>query len=64
VRQEIAIIFFFLTIMVVFDSKLDKWFRKFLIVLFIFATLISHYSTAYVAFVLILPILLYPFSGA
>lgn len=61
VRQEIAIIFFFLTIMVVFDSKLDKWFRKFLIILFIFATLISHYSTAYVAFVLILPILLYPF---
>ncbi len=60
VRQEIAIIFFFLTIMVVFDSKLDKWFRKFLIILFIFATLISHYSTAYVAFVLILPILLYP----
>jgi uncharacterized membrane protein len=61
VRQEIAIIFFFLTIMVVFDIKLDKWFRKLLIVLFIFATLISHYSTAYVAFVLILPILLYPF---
>jgi uncharacterized membrane protein len=61
VRQEIAIIFFFLTIMVVFDFKMDKWLCKFLIVLFIFATLISHYSTAYVAFILILPILLYPF---
>jgi uncharacterized membrane protein len=61
VRQEIAIIFFFLTIMVVFDFNMDKWLRKFLIVLFIFATLISHYSTAYVAFVLILPILLFPF---
>lgn len=61
VRQEIAIIFFFLTVMVLFDFKMDKWLRKFLIVLFIFATLISHYSTAYVAFILILPILLYPF---
>ncbi|HEY0196101.1 MAG TPA: DUF1616 domain-containing protein, partial [Methanobacterium sp.] len=61
VRQEIAIIFFFLTIMVVFDTKIDKWLRKALIVLFIFSTLISHYSTAYVAFLLILPILLYPF---
>lgn len=61
VRQEIAIIFFFLTIMVVFDFKMDKWLRKLLIVLFIFATLISHYSTAYVAFILILPILFYPF---
>lgn len=61
IRQEIAMIFFFLTVMVLFDSKMDKWFRKFFIILFIFSTLISHYSTAYVAFVLILPILLYPF---
>jgi uncharacterized membrane protein len=61
VRQEIAIIFFFLTVMVVFDSEIDKWARKFLIVLFIFSTLISHYSTAYVAFILLLPILLLPF---
>ncbi len=61
IRQEIAMIFFFLTIMVLFDSKMDKWFRKSFIILFIFSTLISHYSTAYVAFVLILPILLYPF---
>jgi len=61
VRQEIAIIFFFLTVMVVFDFKMDKWLRKSLIVLFIFATLISHYSTAYIAFILLLPILLYPF---
>lgn len=61
VRQEIGIIFFFLTVMVVFDFKMNKWTRKFLIVLFIFATLISHYSTAYVSFILLLPILLYPF---
>lgn len=61
VRQEIAIIFFFLTVMVVFDFEIDKRTRKFLIILFIFSTLISHYSTAYVAFILLLPILLFPF---
>lgn len=61
VRQEIAIIFFFLTILVVFESKIDRWVQKLLIVIFIFSTLISHYSTAYVAFITILPILLYPF---
>lgn len=61
VRQEIAVMFFFLTVMAIFDLDLDERFRKFLIVLFIFATLISHYSTAYVAFVLIMPLLLYPF---
>jgi len=61
VRQEIAIIFFFLTVMVVFDFEMEKWTRKFLIILFIFSTLISHYSTAYVAFILLLPILLFPF---
>ncbi len=36
IRQEIAMIFFFLTVMVLFDSKMDKWFRKFFIILFIF----------------------------
>jgi len=61
VRQEIAIIFFFLTIMVLFDIKMDRWFRKALIILFIFSVLISHYATAYVAFLVILLILLYPF---
>ena len=61
VRQEIAILFFFLTIMVVFDFEINKSAQKVLTVIFIVSTLISHYSTAYVAFVLILPILLLPF---
>lgn len=61
VRQEIAVLFFFLTILVVFDSQMEKSGRKILIVLFILSTLISHYSTAYVAFLVILPILLLPF---
>ncbi|MEN6329382.1 MAG: DUF2206 domain-containing protein [Methanobacteriaceae archaeon] len=61
VRQEMAILFFFLTIMVVFDSEMNKSAQKVLTIIFIVSTLISHYSTAYVAFVLLLPILLLPF---
>lgn len=61
IRQEIAIIFFFLTIFLIFESEINKYPKKLLILLFLFATLISHYSTAYVAFILILPILLWPF---
>jgi uncharacterized membrane protein len=61
VRQEIATLFFFLAVLVLLDFEMDKWIRKLLIILFLFATLISHYSTAYVAFILVLPILLWPF---
>ena len=61
VRQEIATVFFFLAVLVLFDLEMDKKIQKLLIILFLFTTLISHYSTAYVAFILILPILLWPF---
>ena len=47
--------------MVVFDFEMNKSVKKILTIIFIVSTLISHYSTAYVAFVLILPILLLPF---
>ena len=61
VRQEIATIFFFLAVLVIFDFEMSRWPRKLLIIIFLFSMLISHYSTAYVAFILILPILLWPF---
>ncbi len=61
VRQEIATIFFFLAILVIFDFNLNKWTSKLLLILLLFSTLISHYTTAYIAFILILPILLWPF---
>ncbi len=61
VRQEIATVFFFLTILVLLDFEMDKWIQKLLIILFLFITLISHYSTAYVAFIIVIPILLWPF---
>jgi len=62
VRQEIAILFFFLAVMVLFDSYLEKMVqRKFLFLIFIFSLIMSHYTTSYVALGLTVPILLLPF---
>ena len=61
VRQEIAMFFFFLAIMIIFDFKMDKLPRKFLFIIFMFSLVVSHYTTAYAAFVIIVPILMVPF---
>jgi uncharacterized membrane protein len=61
VRQEIAILFFFLVIMVIFDSKLNELSKKALFLIFMFSLVVSHYTTAYAAFAIIIPILLVPF---
>ena len=61
IRQEIAIIFFFLAIMILFDKELNKSSRKILFLIFMFSIVVSHYTTSYVSFILILPILLFPF---
>jgi uncharacterized membrane protein len=61
VRQELAVFFFFLTIMALFSNEINDSSRKFFIVLFLIATLISHYSTAYISLILTFSILLYPF---
>ena len=61
IRQEIAIIFFFLAIMILFDKELNNSSRKILFLLFMFSIVVSHYTTSYVSFILILPILLFPF---
>ena len=66
VRQEIAIIFFFLAVMILYDCFGDKkfensWLKKSLFLLFVFSMIISHYTTSYVAFVVLIPILLLPF---
>lgn len=66
IRQEVAIIFFFLAVMVVFDcfgkTRFEEsWLKKSLFLIFVFSMIISHYTTSYVAFVLLVPILLIPF---
>ena len=61
-RQEIAILFFFLAVMVLFDDfKKGTINKKVLFLIFIFSTIVSHYSTSYVALTLIIPILGLPF---
>ena len=66
VRQEVAIIFFFLAVMVLFDTfgttKFENsWTKKILFLILVFSMIISHYTTSYVAFVILVPILLLPF---
>ncbi|MCE7699530.1 MAG: hypothetical protein K8E24_012235, partial [Methanobacterium paludis] len=61
VRQEIAMLFFFLAVMVIFDSELDKKLpKKVLFLIFTFSLVVSHYTTAYVAFILMAAVLLVP----
>ncbi len=61
IRQEIAILFFFLAFMIIFSSDIDRRSKKVLFLIFMFSLIVSHYTTAYVAFVLVVPILVLPF---
>lgn len=66
IRQEIAIIFFFLAVMVLFDTFgntqfENSWTKKILFLILVFSMIISHYTTSYVALVILIPILLLPF---
>jgi len=66
VRQEVAILFFFMAVIVLFDCFGDKKFedsllKKSLFIVFVFSMIISHYATSYVAFGIFVPILLLPF---
>lgn len=53
-RQEIAILFFALAMMIFFDEEIGKLNKKMLFLVFTVGTIFSHYSTAYVFFFLIL----------
>ena len=61
VRQEIAILFFFLAVMVLFATDINKNTKKILFLIFMSSVVVSHYTTAYISFVLVLPVLLMPF---
>ncbi len=61
VRQLIALIFFFLSVMVIFDEKMDELPKKVFALLFMISIVLSHYTTAYISFVLLVPILALPF---
>lgn len=61
IRQEIAILFFFLAVMMIFDRELNRPSRKVLFLIFMFSIVVSHYTTSYVSFILLLPLLAFPF---
>lgn len=60
IRQEIAILFFFLAFMVILSTDFTRKQQKILFLILMFSLIVSHYSTAYVAFALTVPILLLP----
>jgi uncharacterized membrane protein len=53
-RTDIAIFFAALAVMVFFNDKIDPLKRRFLFIIFILSVVVSHYSTAYVFFFIIL----------
>ncbi len=61
VRQMISLMFFFLAIFVLFDTEITKNAKKMLFLIFIISVVVSHYSTAYMAFIFTMPILALPF---
>jgi len=61
IRQEISFIFFFLAVLVLFDTDITKTTKKCLFVTLMLSVVISHYTTAFVGLFLTVPILLTPF---
>jgi uncharacterized membrane protein len=53
-RTNVAIFFIALTLMVFFNDKIDPLKRRFLFIVFMLSLAISHYSTAYIFFFVIL----------
>lgn len=51
-RQQIAIFFFALAIMVFFDEEINPVYKKMLFIIFMLSVVVSHYSTTYVFFIL------------
>ena len=60
-RQLVALLFFFMAVFVLFNTELPKVSKKVIFLILVFSIIISHYSTAYVALTVIMPILLIPF---
>lgn len=61
VRQLVALVFFFLAVMVIFDSRINKLPKKILLLIFMVSIILSHYTTSYISFALLVPIMALPF---
>ena len=53
VRTELAMLFFAIAILVFFDDEIDKLNKKILFLIFMFAVVVSHYSTSYIFFIML-----------
>ena len=60
IRQEFALIFFFLAVLVLFDKELGNTNKKILFIIFMLSVIVSHYSTAFIGLAMTVPILLIP----
>lgn len=52
-RTELAVFFFAFAMMVFFDDEMDKLSKRALFLIFMFAVIVSHYSTSYIFFIMI-----------
>lgn len=53
-RQIVAQLFFVLSILVLFDDKINGLNKKLLFIIFMVGVILSHYATAYIFFILVL----------
>lgn len=53
-RTSVAILFFALAMMSIFNDKIDPFNKKVLLIIFTISCMISHYSTTYIFFIIIL----------
>lgn len=53
-RTTVAILFFGLTIVVLLNGRLSEFVKKLLFIIFIFSCIVSHYSTTYIFFFMML----------
>ncbi len=57
-RSRLAVLFFALALMVLFSDEVDDIRKRLLFIIFALSCIVSHYSTAYIFFILLLSMLL------
>ncbi len=60
-KQVFSFLFFFLAVFVLFESDMGKSTKKVLFVILMLSVVLSHYTTAFVGYLIVVPILLIPF---
>ncbi|MGB9980643.1 DUF2206 domain-containing protein [Methanobacterium sp.] len=60
-REIIALLLFAIVLMVYFDSEIKGVSKKILLLIFVFSIVVSHYTTAYVFFILVMGLLFLKF---